>query len=132
MELTCENFLEAMHNQWQIAGNKSQDKKDSDHEDEVAATATTKDKDGGKKKPYVNPNKEKTCNHCKKKGQVENKCWKKSPELIPDKVKAAQKKQVEKKAKKTSTTETAFEDEDKMVLTVLNLQKEDSKFFDWI
>jgi hypothetical protein len=62
-----------MHNQWRIAGNKSQDKKDSDNEDEVAATATTKD--GGKKKPYVTPHKEKTCIHCKKKGHVENKCW---------------------------------------------------------
>jgi hypothetical protein len=36
---------------------------------------------------------------------------------------------VEKKAKKTSTTETAFEDEGKMVLTVLDLQEDDSKFF---
>jgi hypothetical protein len=60
---------------------------DSDNEDEVVATATTKD--SGKKKPYVNPDKEKTCNHCKKKGRVDNKCWKKNPELIPDKVKAA-------------------------------------------
>jgi hypothetical protein len=63
-ELTCKKILEDMHNQWRIAGNKSQDKKDSDNEDEVAATATTKD--SGKKKPYVNPDKEKTCNHCKK------------------------------------------------------------------
>jgi hypothetical protein len=55
-----------------MAGNKSQDKKDSDNEDEVAATATTKNKDGRKKKPCVNPDKEKTCNHSKKKGHVEN------------------------------------------------------------
>ncbi len=48
-ELTCEKLLEEMHNQWRIAGNKSQDKKNSDNEDEVAATATTKD--GGKKEP---------------------------------------------------------------------------------
>jgi hypothetical protein len=52
-ELTCEKLLEEMYNQWRIAGNKSQDEKDSDNEDEVAETATTKD--GGKKKPYVNP-----------------------------------------------------------------------------
>jgi hypothetical protein len=49
-----------MHNQWRIAGNKSQDEKDSDNEDEVAVTATTYD--GGKKKPYVDSDKEKTCN----------------------------------------------------------------------
>ncbi len=35
---------------------------------------------------------------------------------------------MEKKAKKTSTTATAFENEDKMVLTVLDLQKDDIKF----
>jgi hypothetical protein len=58
---------------------------------------------------------------------MENKCWKKIPELIPDKVKVARKKQAEKKAKKTSTAATAFEDEDKIGLTVLDLQKDDSK-----
>ncbi len=58
---------------------------------------------------------------------MENKCWKKNLELIPGKVKLAQKKQAEKKAKKTSTTATAFEDEDEMVLTVLDLQKDNSK-----
>jgi hypothetical protein len=88
-ELTCEKLLKEMHNQWRIAGNKSQDEKDADNEDEVAATATTKDKDSGKKKPYVNPDKEKTCNHCKKKDHMENKCWKQNLELILDKVKAA-------------------------------------------
>jgi hypothetical protein len=59
---------------------------------------------------------------------MENKCWKKNLELIPDKVKAAWKKQAEKKAKKTSTTAIAFEDEDEMVLTVLDLQKDNIKF----
>jgi hypothetical protein len=59
---------------------------------------------------------------------VENKCWEKNPELIPDKVEAAWKKQAEKKAKKTSTAATASEEEDKMVLTVLDLQKDDSEF----
>jgi hypothetical protein len=61
-----------MHNQWRIAGNKPHDKKDSDNEDEVVASATKKES-RGKKKPYVNPDKEKTCNHCKKKGHVESK-----------------------------------------------------------
>jgi hypothetical protein len=67
VELTCDELLEEMHYQWRIAGNKFQDKKDSDNEDKVAATATMKDEDGAKKKPDVNPNKKKTCNHCKKK-----------------------------------------------------------------
>ncbi len=57
---------------------------------------------------------------------MENKCWKKNPELIPNKVKAALKKQAEKKAEKTSTAATAVEDE--MILTVLDVQKEDNKF----
>ncbi len=79
-ELTCEKLLKEMHNQWRIARDKSQDKKDSDNEDEVAATAIAKDKDGGKKKPYVNADNEKTCNHWKKKGHVENKGWMKNPD----------------------------------------------------
>jgi hypothetical protein len=66
VELTCEMLRKELHNQWWIAGNKSQDKKESDNEDEVAATATTKDKDSGKKKQYVNPDKDKMCNHCMK------------------------------------------------------------------
>ena len=59
---------------------------------------------------------------------MENKCWKKNLELMPEKVKVAWKKQAKKKAKKTSTTATAFEDEDEMVLTVLDLQKDNIKF----
>ncbi len=56
---------------------------------------------------------------------MESKCWKKNPELIPNKVEAARKKQAEKKAEKTSTAATAVEDE--MILTVLDMQKEDNK-----
>jgi hypothetical protein len=100
-DLTCEKLLEEMHNQWCIAGNKSHDEKDSDNEDEVVAAATGKE-GGGKKKPYINLDKDKTCNHCKKKGHVESKCWKKNPDLIPNKVKAARKKQAEKKSKKAT------------------------------
>ncbi len=69
-DLTCKKLLEEMRNQWRIAGNKSHDEKDSDNEDEVIAIATEKES-CGKKTPYINPNKEKTCNHCKKKGHVE-------------------------------------------------------------
>ncbi len=66
----------------------------------------TVDKDGKKKTKYINPDKDKTCNHCKKKGHTEKKCWKKHSELIPDKVNVARKKQAEKKTKKASTAAT--------------------------
>jgi hypothetical protein len=46
--------------------------------------------------------------------------------LIPDKVKATQKKQAENKTEETSTAATVVEDE--MILTVLDVQKEDNKF----
>ncbi len=123
VELTYEMLLKEMHNQCGIAG---QDMMDSDNEEELAATATTKDNNGGNKKPYVNPNKDKICSHCKKKSHMENKFLKKNPELIPDKVMAAWKKQAEQKAEKTSTAATAFED--MMVLTMLDLQKDNSEF----
>jgi hypothetical protein len=106
VELTCKNLLEEMHNQWQIAGNKNCNEKDSDNEDKVVAA--TVDKDVEKKTKYVIPDKDKTCNHCKKKSHTEKKCWKKHPELIPDKVKAARRKQAERKTKKASTAATAI------------------------
>ncbi len=107
-----------MHNQWQIAGNKNHDEKDSYDEDEVVAA--TVGKDTKKKTKYVNPDKDKTCNHCKKKGRTEKKCQKKHPELIPDKVKAARRKQAEKKANSTAATAIT---EDEIILNMLDLEK---------
>ncbi len=120
VDLICKKLLKEMHNQWQIAGNKNRNEKDLDNEDKVVAA--TVDKDGKKKTKYVNLDKDKTCNHCKKKGHTEKACWKKNPELIPDKVKAARKKQAEKKAEKAFTAATAIA-EDEIVLNMLDLVK---------
>ncbi len=68
-----------MHNQWQIAGNKNRDEKDLTNKDKVVATTVNKDIE--KKTKYINPDKDKTCNHCKKKGHTEKKCQKKHPEI---------------------------------------------------
>jgi hypothetical protein len=108
------------HNQWEIAGNKNCNEKDS--YDEGKVVAGTVDKDGKKKTKYGNPDKDKTCNHCKKKGHTEKKCWKKHPELIPEKVQAARKKQAEKKAKKASTAATAITEEE-IMLNVIDSEK---------
>ncbi len=40
-------------------------------DDEDKVVATTVDKDGKKMTKYVNPDNDKTCNHCKKKGHTE-------------------------------------------------------------
>jgi hypothetical protein len=122
-ELTCDKLLKEMHIQWQIAGNKNQEEKDSNNENKVVATATQK---GGRKKAYSNPNKDKTCNHCKKKGNVGTQCWMKHPKLIPDKVKAASKKQVEMKSEKSSTAATAV-DEEEIILNMIELENENIK-----
>jgi hypothetical protein len=118
VELTCNKLLKKMHNQWQIAGNKNRDEKDLDDEDEVVAMTVNKDVE--KKTKYLNPDKDNTCNHCKKKGHTENKCWKKHPELIPDKVKVDRRKQAEKKANSTAATAIA---EDEIILNMLDLEK---------
>jgi hypothetical protein len=89
-----------------------------DNEDKVVAT--TVNKDVKKTTKYINPDKDKTCNHCWKKGHTEKKCWKKHPELIPDKVKAARRKQAEKKANSTAATATP---EDEIILNMLDLEK---------
>jgi hypothetical protein len=100
-----------MHYQWQIAGKKNRNEKDPDDEDKVVAA--TVDKDVKKNTKYVNPDKDKTCNHCKKKGHTKKKCRKKHPELIPDKVKAAtRRKQAEKKAEKAFTAATAIAEDE--------------------
>jgi hypothetical protein len=79
VELTCKKPLKEMHNQWQIAGNKNRDEKDLTNKDKVVATTVNKDIE--KKTKYINPDKDKTCNHCKKKGHTEKKCQKKHPEI---------------------------------------------------
>jgi hypothetical protein len=114
-----------MHIQWHIAGNKTQEEKNSNDEDEAAATATQK---GGGKKAYSNPNKDKTCNHCKKKGHVETKCWKKHPKLIPDKAKVARKKQAETNSEKSSAAATAI-NEGEIIHNMIELENENINLF---
>jgi hypothetical protein len=72
---------------------------------------------------YFNPDKDKRCNHCKKKGHVDTRCWKKHPELIPDKVKVARKKQAEKESKMSSTAAKAIKKGD-IILNVIKLEDE--------
>ncbi len=121
----CEKLLKEIHIQWQIAENKTQEEKDSNDENEVAATAT---QIGSRKKPFLNPDKDKTFNHCKKKGHMEIKCWKKHPELTHDKVKAVAKKQTEKKSEKSSTTATAI-GEGEIILNTIELENENIKLY---
>ncbi len=73
-------------------------------------------KKGGKQqetKKGNNPNVNITCNHCSKKGHVEADCWKKHPDKIPKKVKAARKK---KEMKKTSTAAAAIESKGEAII----------------
>jgi hypothetical protein len=76
--------------QWRLSGGKSKEDRDSDNDEEVTLVATTKKvgKTAGNKKGN-NPNANKMSNHCQKKGHVELDCWKKHPDKIPEKVKAA-------------------------------------------
>ncbi len=83
--LTTEKLLDEMHLQWPLAAGKSKDNKDSDDEEEIALAATNtkkgeKKSNGTEKKE--NPNKDKTCNHCKKKGHIKNTCWEKFPDKV--------------------------------------------------
>ena len=66
--LTCETLLKEMHTQWCLGGGKGSSG-DNIEDEEVALVVTNKkeSKKGGKKRP-TNPDAEKTCNRCKKKG----------------------------------------------------------------
>ncbi len=86
--LTTEKLLDKMHLQWRRAGGKLKEDKDSDNEDEIALAARNTKKGGkqpnGRGKPKKeNPNKDKICNHCNKKGYVKTTCWEKYPEKKP-------------------------------------------------
>ncbi len=83
-ELPVATLLNKMHIQWWVAGGKNRDKKGSDDDEELVVPAIATEKKGeikcGEKKMYKNPNKDKICNHCKKKGHVEASCWEKHPD----------------------------------------------------
>jgi hypothetical protein len=71
--LSTEKLLNEMHLQWRFAGGKSKEDKDSANEDEILLIAMYTKKGG--KKPNgrgnpkkENPNKDKICDHCNKKG----------------------------------------------------------------
>jgi hypothetical protein len=78
-KLPVATLLNKMHIQWCIAGGKNRDEKGSDDNEElvvpVIATEKKGEIKGGEKKTYKNPNKDKICNHCKKKGHVVASCW---------------------------------------------------------
>jgi hypothetical protein len=96
-ELTSKTLLEEMHNQWHINWNKMENEIDSlsIKEDEEAPTAQTQKGKGGGGKSQSNPDKEKTWIHCKKKGHIETKCWKKHLEQMAEEAKTVRKKQLE-------------------------------------
>jgi hypothetical protein len=89
-ELPVATLLNKMHIQWRLAGGKNRAKKGSNDNEElvIPAIATVKKGEikGGEKKTYENPNKDKICNHCKKKGHMEASCWEKHPDKIPNKI----------------------------------------------
>jgi hypothetical protein len=120
-ELPVATLFNKMLIQWRVAGGKNRDKKGSDDNEELVVPAIATEKKGeikgGEKKIYKNLNKDKICNHCKKKGHVEASCWEKYPDKIPKKVKAARNKA---KACKSSTAAVAIEEE--IILGIVELE----------
>jgi hypothetical protein len=105
--LTCEVLIKEMYIQWRLSTGKGKDDEDSENDEEVALVATNKK--GGKAAGNIegnNPNANQKCKHYLKKRHVEANCWKKHPDKIPKKVKAARKK---KEEKTTSTAAAAVE-----------------------
>jgi hypothetical protein len=77
-ELLVATLLNEMHIQWHVARGKNRDDKGSNEDKELVVPAIATEKKGEikgrEKKTYKNPNKDKICNHCKKKGHVEASC----------------------------------------------------------
>jgi hypothetical protein len=89
--LTTEKLLDEMHLQWHLSGGKSKDDKDSNDKEEIALAVMNakkgRKKSNGREKKE-NPNKYKTCNHCKKKRHIKNTCWEKFPDKMPKLIKS--------------------------------------------
>jgi hypothetical protein len=118
--LTTEKLLDEMvHLQWHLAGGKLKVDKDSDNEDEIVLAATNakkgRKKSNGREKKE-DPNKDKTCNHCKKNGHTENTCWEKFPNKKPKLFKSCGGKQ----ESKTSIEMAATEEEGEIILVSAN------------
>jgi hypothetical protein len=86
-----------------------------DNKEEIALAATNAKK-GGKKsngrEKKENPNKDKTCSHCKKKGHIKNTCWEKFPDKKPKSFKSRGGKQ----ESKTSIATAAIKEEGEIIL----------------
>jgi hypothetical protein len=121
-ELPVATLLNKMHNQWHVVGGENKDEKGSNDDKElvvpVIATEKKGEIKGGEKKMYENPNQDKICNHCKKKGHVEASCWEKHPDKIPKNVKVTRNKT---KACKSSAAAVAIEEE--IILGIVELEK---------
>jgi hypothetical protein len=91
--------------------------------------AATNAKKGGKKsngrEKKENPNKDKTCNYCKKKRHIENTCWEKFPDKRPKLFKSRGGKQ----ESKTSIAMAGIEEEGEIIL-VLATQGEKYVYLD--
>jgi hypothetical protein len=63
-------------------------RQDSDNKDKIALAAKNtkkggKNPNGGGKPKKENPNKDKICDHCNKKGHIKTTCWEKYPKKKP-------------------------------------------------
>ncbi len=89
---TSKHIMDEMWKQWRIKGGKKKSEENSDNEEETLLVKTDckKTQGKGKKKGKTDPKDPKkketcTCNHCQKQGHIKNDCWKKHPELMPEK-----------------------------------------------
>ena len=79
-----------------------------------------KGKQGGKTDPKDPKKKEThTCNHCQKQGHIEKDCWKKHPELMPEKF---------KKKNKTEKAGASVKEEDEHLLSTINVDTKDVEY----
>ncbi len=89
--VTCtpKHIVDKMWKQWRIKGGKEKGKKEGKEETTLAKVddkAKEKAKGSGKAKDGKSKEKEtRMCNHCRVKGHIEEKCWKKDPSQMPEK-----------------------------------------------
>jgi hypothetical protein len=103
---------------------KSEENSDDEEEMLLAETDGKKTQGKGKKDGKTDPKDPKkketcTCNHCQKQNHIEKDCWKKNPELMPEKF---------KKEGKTEKLGASIKEEDKHLLSTIDVNIEDVEY----
>jgi len=123
---TSMHIVDEMWKQWRVKGGKECGEENSDDEEETSLAKTaakSRGKKEGDKDKETDPMKKETrmCNHCQKKGHIEDNCWQKDPSKMPEKFK-------KKKDAKTEKAGAVVEEEHLLSFVDMDIEDKDVEY----